>query len=242
MIGMVLMLGFVAAGNPGSSSAAAAPDRAARVHHAATQSANRLIGMGVRDPKGRNLGHIANLIIDLDSGKVRYAILSFGGFLGLGNRLFAYPLHAFHLGGDDHLELGVAAATLRRAPGFDANRWPDWNGSYYGSVDQFFGSEGGTPYGRRLRRATDLIGQPVDDLDGKDIGRVTDLRIAFAQGKVDDALIEIDRIPALSDRLVAVSLSRLRPQAGSGRLVLQATRDQLRRLPLARNVGAAGRA
>ena len=48
-----------------------------------------LIGVRVYNPSDENLGKIENLVIDPASGQIRYAVLSFGGFLGMGDKLFA---------------------------------------------------------------------------------------------------------------------------------------------------------
>ncbi len=53
-----------------------------------------MIGGSVRDVTGHPLGKIEELMIDLDDNRVGYAVLSFGGFLGLGDKLFAVPLEA----------------------------------------------------------------------------------------------------------------------------------------------------
>ena len=62
-----------------------------------TTKASSLIGRDVLDPAGEELGEINDLMLDLASGEVRYAVLGFGGFLGLDEKLFAIPLNAFEL-------------------------------------------------------------------------------------------------------------------------------------------------
>ncbi|HVL34416.1 MAG TPA: PRC-barrel domain-containing protein [Burkholderiales bacterium] len=88
--------------------------------------ASRLIGMDVRSPKDENLGEIKDLVIDTQSGRVEYVALAHGGFLGLGQDLYAYPLNAFQPAKDrdDRLVLNVTREQLKQAQGFDANDWP----------------------------------------------------------------------------------------------------------------------
>jgi sporulation protein YlmC with PRC-barrel domain len=62
---------------------------------------SQLIGRDVRDTKGEDLGDIKDLVIDLQSGQVKYAIVEFGGFMGVGEKLFAFPLSAFRQPGTD---------------------------------------------------------------------------------------------------------------------------------------------
>ena len=71
---------------------------------------SQLIGRDVRDPKGEDLGDIKDLVVDLDSGEVKYAVVAFGGFMGLGEKLFAFPLSAFRQPASDSADTGSAAA------------------------------------------------------------------------------------------------------------------------------------
>ncbi len=89
-------------------------------------SATTIIGDGVRNSSGDNLGRIEELVIDIESGRVAYAVLSFGGFLGLGDKLFAVPWAALRLVSDEHrFVLDVDRSVLENAPGFDKRNWPD---------------------------------------------------------------------------------------------------------------------
>jgi sporulation protein YlmC with PRC-barrel domain len=89
-------------------------------------SATTIIGDKVRNPEGQDLGQIKELMIDLDYGRIAYAVLSFGGFLGMGDKLFAIPWEALSLKADEHVfVLDVAKELLEGAPGFDKDNWPD---------------------------------------------------------------------------------------------------------------------
>jgi len=89
-------------------------------------SAGTLAGDRVRNSAGEDLGKIEELMIDIESGRIAYAVLSFGGFLGMGNKLFAVPWHALHVNEADHeFLLNVDRNTLENAPGFDKDNWPD---------------------------------------------------------------------------------------------------------------------
>lgn len=81
---------------------------------------------------GDNLGSIKELMVDIPSGRIAYAVLSFGGFLGMGNKLFAVPWQALRVDEDDkRLILNVDKATLENAPGFDKDNWPDMASSSF---------------------------------------------------------------------------------------------------------------
>lgn len=104
-------------------------------------SATSLIGDGVINAQGEDLGKVEEIMIDIHSGKVAYLVLSFGGFLGLGEKLFAIPWDAITIDTNRKVFiLNVERATLEKAPGFDKDNWPqisdiEWlNGiyEYYG--------------------------------------------------------------------------------------------------------------
>lgn len=88
-------------------------------------SASSLTGDAVVNSAGEHLGKIEDLMIDLDRGRIAYAVLSFGGFLGIGDKLFAVPFEAMTVDPDGHcLKLDVAKEKLEDAPGFDKDNWP----------------------------------------------------------------------------------------------------------------------
>jgi len=115
-------------------------------------SASSLAGDRVKNPAGEDLGKVTELMIDIPSGRVAYAVLSFGGILGVGNKLFAVPWNALTLDEDEkQFILKADKARLENAPGFDKDNWPDmadaaWGGtvySYYG-VQPYWEEETGT--------------------------------------------------------------------------------------------------
>lgn len=87
-------------------------------------SADSLMKDEVESRDGEHLGKILVLMIDMERGCIAYAVLSFGGLLGIGDKLFAAPWEAFRLQGHT-LILNVDKDTLKRAPGFDKDYWPD---------------------------------------------------------------------------------------------------------------------
>jgi len=101
-------------------------------------SAGTLAGDRVRNSAGEDLGKIEEIMLDVPSGRVAYAVLSFGGFLGMGNKLFAVPWNALTLDEREHeFILNVDKQVLENAPGFDKDNWPDmadptWGSQTYG--------------------------------------------------------------------------------------------------------------
>ena len=109
----------------------------------ATLSASTITGDPVVNPQGEDLGKIEDLVLDVDSGRVAYAVLSFGGFLGMGDKLFAMPWQSLQLDGDNHrFILDVAKDRLENAPGFDKDHWPNMADRTWGSsVYKYYGHQ-----------------------------------------------------------------------------------------------------
>lgn len=88
--------------------------------------ADTLIGNEVYNWAAEALGDIKELMLDMRSGRVCYAVLTFGGFLGMGEKLFAVPWEALTLDtGNRRFVLDVERDRLESAPGFDKDNWPD---------------------------------------------------------------------------------------------------------------------
>lgn len=99
-------------------------------HHRASQ----IIDSDVENPRGESLGEIEDLVFD-ERGEILYAVLSYGGFLGLGDKYFAVPWSALtsKAEDDDTYVLNIDEERLKNAPGFDKNNWPDTANSRWGS-------------------------------------------------------------------------------------------------------------
>lgn len=90
-------------------------------------SAGTMTGDSVRNPAGEDLGEIIEIMLDVHHGRIAYAVLSFGGFLGLGNKLFALPWDMLTLDTDNEcFVLDVTREQIENAEGFDKNDWPDF--------------------------------------------------------------------------------------------------------------------
>ncbi len=88
-----------------------------------------LIGMKVEGTDGKKLGTIKDLVINPIDGDVDYAVLDYGGFLGVNDKYFAVPWEALKISDDRKKALlDVTKKDLRQAPGFDKRQWPDLAG------------------------------------------------------------------------------------------------------------------
>lgn len=91
----------------------------------ALMGANTLLGNDVYNKMGEDLGDIKELMIDMATGRIAYAVLSFGGVLGLGDKLFAVPWSALELDTSaKRFTLDAPKDSLKDAPGFDKAHWP----------------------------------------------------------------------------------------------------------------------
>ncbi|ATQ75728.1 photosystem reaction center subunit H [Massilia violaceinigra] len=109
----------------------------------ALMGADTLIGDNVVNAQEDDLGEIKEIMLDMRSGQVAYAVLAFGGMLGLGEKLFAVPWQALHLDTvNKRFVLNVEKERLKNAPGFDPDAWPDMSDiSWASQVHGFYGTD-----------------------------------------------------------------------------------------------------
>jgi len=89
----------------------------------------------VKSPQGEDIGKIEEVMIDMEVGRVAYAILSFGGFLGLGNKWVPVPWNALALQSNEKiLVLSIEKEKIEKAPNFDPSTLPDLANRQWGAV------------------------------------------------------------------------------------------------------------
>lgn len=95
----------------------------------------------VKNADGDDLGKIEDLMIDLDFGRIAYAVLSFGGFLKMGNKLFAIPWQALKVDPiNKQFILNVRKEVLENATGFDKDNWPNMADPKFGAnIYRYYG-------------------------------------------------------------------------------------------------------
>lgn len=105
-------------------------------------AADTLTGDEVVNAAGESLGEINHIMLDVPSGRIAYAVLSFGGFLGMGDKLFAIPWSALTLDTEqNHFVLNVDKERLKGAPGFDKDHWPSMAQEQWAAeVHRFYGA------------------------------------------------------------------------------------------------------
>ncbi len=105
-------------------------------------SSDKVGGTSVENTNGDNLGHIRDIMIDKPSGKVGYAVLKYGSFLGMGGKLFALPWDQLKYDKERGAYIvDIPAETLKSAPSFEETSQPDWSDpSWNRSLHDYYGS------------------------------------------------------------------------------------------------------
>lgn len=97
-----------------------------------TIRASQMIGMNIQNTHGEGVGEIQDIVLDAESGEIKYVAVTYGGFLGLGNKLFAVPYEAFKCrpnpedADETVVVLDVTQKQLEGAKGFDEDHWPNF--------------------------------------------------------------------------------------------------------------------
>lgn len=88
-------------------------------------AADTLEGDDIYNHQGDKLGTLRHIMLDVRQGRIAYAVLSRGGVLGMGDKMFAIPWAALTLDADRKcFLLDISESQLEASPGFDKNHWP----------------------------------------------------------------------------------------------------------------------
>ena len=106
--------------------------------------ADTLIGDHVHNLKNEHLGEIKEIMLDMRSGKIAYAVMSSGGVLSIGEKLFAVPWEALTLDTENkRFTLDIEKERIDNAPGFDTDHWPDMaNREWSTQIHNYYGTSG----------------------------------------------------------------------------------------------------
>ena len=203
--------------------------------------ASELIGKDVKNPQGEQLGEIEDLVVHMTTGDVRYAILSLGGFLGVGDDLYAVPEKTLKSGADrDHLVLDMDKARIQQQKSFPWDKWPALKDRHFwGEVDRLSGLPAVQPADAYYAyRVSDLIGKDVVTVKGEDAGELEDLVIDMNKQQVHYAVLEVDPGLFASEKLYSVPLRAFmfrrdkddRSDLKTGKLVLNLGKSQIAKL------------
>ena len=214
----------------------------------------KLVSSSVKDLNGQTIGKVEELVIDKDDGRVAYAVLSFGGFLGVGEKLFALPFSKVTRTNDDAwVVVDLSKAQLEHAPNFTTDAWPTFDRDYGAAVHGYYRT---TPYWdatdsvqiptpiskdaltqerlltRGMCRASKVIGTDVDDATGRNLGHVDDLVIDESSGRIVYAVLSFGGFLGMGDKLFALPWRSLRRSPrDDDKLLLDIPKERLEAAP-----------
>ncbi len=176
------------------------------------QKSSDLTGKKITNPSGEDLGKLEEIVVDANSGRILYGVLSFGGVLGVGDKLFAIPWSSLSLTSDyKSFVLDIDKDRLKTASGFDKGQWPNFADEQWATETYKYYNQ--TPYWRTeirseargdgarqasdvnyrerwrerptvWQKATDLSRKDVRNLQNEDLGKMNDLAIDPDSGRV----------------------------------------------------------
>lgn len=130
---------------------------------------SKIIGSNVRDPKDKKIGQIKDLVLDSQRGELAYAVVSFGGVMGVGKKFHAIPWQALRPSDDGkYYILHADKETISLAPGFDKARWPDLSDRKWSEdVDRYWSRMVGRGFGNsNLTSGTGGVASPPNSSGG----------------------------------------------------------------------------
>jgi sporulation protein YlmC with PRC-barrel domain len=150
----------------------------------------------VTDRQSKDIGEIEDVVIDLQGGKVHAAVLSFGGFMGIGEKQFAFPVSELKPGKQDKLTMDIDKQKLENREGFAQGQWPAMDDEYWGRVggQGKAAAGGGAQQAQKMTlvRASELKGKSVSDNSGKEVGEIEDVIVDLNQGQVKNIAIQVE--------------------------------------------------
>lgn len=216
--------------------------------------ASKLIGMNIENPQGQSLGEINDLVINTSTGEVRYAAVTYGGFLGVGNKMFAVPFEAFNIkqkadSQEPVLMLNVTQKHLEGATGFDKDHWPNFaDDSYLADLNKRYDvKQKRANKNEKLRsktgkldpktsgtnvRISQLNGMNIQNTQGKSVGEIKDIVINVTHGNVQYAAVTYGGFLGVGNKMFAVPFKafeiKQNPEEPEEQiLVLNVTQQQL---------------
>jgi len=194
-----------------------------------------VIGKNIKSRDDAKVGQVADAALDVANGRAAYVVASFGGILGIGDRLFAVPWSSLSIiPGGENVVVQEERQKLASAPGFDRNRWPAMSDPAWSSeIRSFYGDPTReTTYISELRKADDVIGARVDDAKGDRLGKIEDVVVDSGTGRVIYAVLSFGGILGIGDRLFAIPLQSISLPRGNGHATIAGiTKDRLRDAP-----------
>jgi sporulation protein YlmC with PRC-barrel domain len=151
------------------------------------ESAKKVVGREIQTTQGEKVGELKDVVVDLESGRVLYTIVSAGGFLGINDELTAVAPSAFSSSGEAKLTINADKEKLTAAPRFTKDHESNLKDAGFAKqVYQHFGQNLDWEQGsfNNVHKASELIGMNVKNSSDQNIGEVSDLGIDLPAGRV----------------------------------------------------------
>ena len=214
------------------------------------EKASKVIGMEVKNTQNEKLGKVDDLAIDLASGRIVQVVLSIGGFLGVGDTMVAVPPGALHYDAADKvIHLDADKEKLKAAPRFESASWEGNSGSaqitevyaYYGQQPYFSATAARTTDANHstrsdalpgyLQKGSKVIGTSVKNLQDEKVGKVDNLIVDLAAGRIVTVVISSGGFLGVGDTLSAVPPTILRYNDQRDTILLDTTKEALAQAP-----------
>ena len=214
---------------------------------------SELVGMKVLSQEGTNLGKIEDLVVH-PGGKTSYAVMSFGEWHGVGDKLFAMPWAVLRTVEADtakkdsarSLVLPLTKEKLKAAPGFDKGKWPVVSNAEWAlDIDKYYAGDSNPNYGETIEaaarssnvtwRVSELKGFDVTTPTGQELGDLREIAVD-TNGRVSYATLSVGGFLGIGDRVVAVPWDSLNFSTGGTngderKITLAVTKKQLELAP-----------
>jgi sporulation protein YlmC with PRC-barrel domain len=208
--------------------------------------ATRMDMYNVVNAMGEDMGQVQNFMVDADTGRIAFMIVSFGGMMGISDKWIAIPMDVLRFNNDTgNFILDVPRETLEKAPGLDKSRWReqvnlDWLDSVYTcfgckpywASDARWVVKGAGGMETLIVSANWLKGHTVRNQAGEDIGKIDDLIIDLQSGYMTYAIADLNAYDALKGRKVAIPIEAFTMGEDSKYVNLNVDRAKLESAPV----------
>lgn len=211
------------------------------------ERADKIIGREIKDAQNQKIGHVKDLAVDLQNGRIAEVIVGTGGVLGMNERYVAVPPQEFTCDPSTHtLQLMNADKNkLAEAPEFKLSQWDANVGQpqvtevyhYYGATPYFgaevkpeSSSQTGNQFGQ-LQRADKIIGTEVHNTQNDRLGRVNDMVVNLHDGRVIELIVSSGGFLGIDNELSAIPPQAFHQGNEGDTLALDVSRDQLMNAP-----------
>jgi len=185
--------------------------------------ASEVIGSKVKNAAGEDLGKVEDLVLDPNDGTIEYAVLSSGGFLGIGDKLFTVPFSLLKAPEvKEHSDLAfftldVDKAKLENSPRFPKDKWPNVDEPTWRSeIDTYYGTHGrisaktlDSATSFHLIRASDALGKDVHNPNNDNLGDVKEIVVDPSRARVTYFVLSSGGFLGLGDKLFAIPWEEL---------------------------------